>query len=432
MKFIVNNNVLSSVIKVVEQLKKPESKVVLALGGGDEGANVACALRITTDAEQANYNFLAKKPEDWDGSAIITPVDASNFCTAVKSVLAFNEDVYLELSGTILEIGILGKAKTSLPIESQIPQEITPLQFLYLFEIGGTELSNLLSKGCAFTSEAVDEKGCHNAILKLMPKTDEVKACSTDGYIIGVTKVKANFVKATDEKSKAKVEALENALSEYCKAHSEQDKDNFNVIIPREAVQHLGRFIEGQQKVIVYVDARFVHVAIGGRTMMYTIKQAGSQVANVDSVFESYIVSDEKAKFCADSQVLRNTISFINTNNALVEDKDKKYTLLPIKEGEVLVAKSGIADKVESVIKASDIKGEQLVAFNGKLVESALSALNKGNVVMYAGTRHIALFNGTIDKVDFDSFVFIFQVNVAKIKESEEAAESDAVEESAE
>ncbi len=432
MKYIVSNNTLSSIVKVAEQIKKPESKVVLVLGGGDAGENVLCQLRLTTDAEQATYNFTAKKPEDWDGSAIITPVDASNFCTVIKSILTFNEDVYIEVEGTILEVGILGKVKTSLPIESQVPEEIKPLTFFYRFEISGGELLNLLNKGCAFTEESVDTKGLHNAVLKLMPETDEIKACSTDGHIVGCTKVKVNFTKAADddEKKKAMVEAMDKAVTEYCTQHTEQDKNNYNVIIPREAVMHLARFAEGQQKLIVFVDQRFVWVQIGGKTMMYTIKQAGSTVTTVDSVY-NIIFQEENAKFCADSQALRNAISFINTNNA-ISGKDKHPTKLLIKEGEVLVAKSGLEDKIESSIKASDIKGEQFVAFNGKILEGALSALNKGNVVMYAGTKHIALFNGTIDNVDLNSFVFIFQINIAKVEEEAEASEGDGAEESAE
>lgn len=429
MKYIISNDTLSSVIKVASQVKKPESKIVLELGLKDAGENVLCRLRLTTDAEQINYNFTAKKPEDWDGSAIVTPVDATKFVSIVESVLTFNEDVYIELAGTILEVGILGKVKTSLPIESQIPEEIKPLQFFYRFEIKGTELNSLLNKGCAFTKEEVEANGIHNAVLRLEPQTDEVVGTSTDGHTIGCTKVKVSFTKANDDRQKAMIDAMDAAVTEYCTKHPEQKKDAFNVIIPREAVQHLSRFAEGQEAVVVFIDSRFMHVSIGGKVLMYTIKQAGSTVTSVDSV-KDLIFSEENAKFCADSQALRNSISFVNKNNS-INGTDKTPTKLYIKEGEVLTAKSGIEDKIESTIKASEIKGEQLVGINGKKFEAALGALNKGNVVVYAGTKHIALFNGTIDKVDLNSFVFIFQVNLAKIQEAE-STEDATVEESAE
>ncbi len=428
MKYIIENSTLSPVIKVASQIKKPASKIVLTLGAKDEGDKVLCSLRITTDAEQGIYNFLAKKPEDWDGTAIVTSIDAANMCSVVESVLSFNEDVYIELSGTILEIGILGKVKTSLPIESQIPEEIKPLKFFYRFEIAGRELLSLLNKGCAFCNEVVDTRGLHNAVLKLLPQTDEIKAYSTDSHIVGSTKVKASFTKsATDDKKQALIDAMDAAITDYCNSHPEQDKDCFNVIIPREAVMHLARFVADDMKVTVLVDARFMHVIIG--RFVYSIKQAGTTIVSFDKFYQSFM-SEQNAKVCTDVQALRNAISFINKNNA-ISGQDNIPIKISIKEGEVLIAKSGIEDKIESSIKTSEIKGEQFVSFDGKKVEAALSSLNKGNVVLYAGENHIAFFNGTIEEPDLNSFVFILQVRIQRLDETKDE-ENETVEESAE
>lgn len=425
MRFIISNDTLSSVIKIATQVKKPESKIVLELGVKDMSENVACALRLTTDSEQISYNFAAKKPEDWDGSAVKTPVDATKFISIVESVLSFNEDVYLELTGTILEVGILGKVKTSLPVEGQIPDAITPLSFFYRFQIAGTELSTLLNKGCAFTSDTVDTRGLHNAVIRLFPESDELKGFSTDSHTIACSKVKANFTKLTgNENQDALVKKMDVAVTEYCTQHTEQDKNAFNVIIPREAVQHLSRFAEGQKSVIVYIDSRFVHVQIGGKVLMYTIKQAGASVIPIEAIEK--MIEEQNGAICADSQALTKAVSFINKNNAINGDADKCPTKLEIEEGKTLIAKSGLEDKIESSIKTSDIKGNQLVAVSGKKLEAALNALNKGNVVMRAGGKHIALFNGTLDNIIKDSFIVIFQVSLQKLSEEENEDSSEA------
>ena len=429
MRFIITNETLSSVIKVAAQVKKPESKIVLDLGSQDMTENVACSLRLTTDAEQVSYNFVAKKPEDWDGSRVVTPVDATKFISIVESVLSFNEDVYIEVANTILEVGILGKVKTSLPIESQIPDAIKPLNFFYRFQIAGSELSTLLNKGCAFTEEAVETRGLHNAVIKLFPESDEIKGFSTDGHTIACSKVKATFTKKSgDERQDALVAAMDAAVSEWCSQHTEQDKSAYNVIIPREAVQHLSRFAEGQKSVVVFVDSRFVHVQIGGKVLMYTIKQAGSQVTSIDQI-EKMIFAEQNGSLCADSQSLSKAISFINKNNAINGDTDKCPTKFEIREGKVLVARSGLEDKIESSIKTTDIKGNQFVAVYGKKLEAALSALNKGNVVMYAGSKHIALFNGTLDNIDKNSYIFIFQVNLQVLEQEADSESEETTEE---
>lgn len=421
MKYIISNETLTSVVKVATQVKKPDSKVVLTLGSKDMGENVACALRLTTDAEQINYNFVAKKPEDFDGSAIVTSVDAAKFISIVESVLSFSEDIYIELSGTILEIGILGKVKTSLPIESQIPEAVKPLEFFYRYQIGGTELNTLLTKGMAFTEESVDERGCHNAIMKLYPQTDEIKGFSTDGHTVACSKAKAQFAKADGDERKAQLVAkMEAAVTEYCTNHTEQNKDAFNVIIPREAVQHLSRFAEGQKSVTVFVDSRFMHVQIGGSVLMYTIKQAGSQVISLEQA-EKMAFSEATGKVCVDSSTLIKSVSFINKNNAIsgISEKLMPPVKFNIEEGQVLMAYSGVEDKIESAIKTSEVKGSQFVALNGKKFEAALSALNKGNVVLNAGQKHVTFFNGTIDAADVSTWIFVFQINIAQYEKAQ-------------
>ena len=424
MRFIITSEVVKQAIDVLRTVNSgKDTKVVLELGTSDMGNVVGCGVRLTTAAEQVEFQFPATKPEDWDGKTIKTPVDATKFIQVVESVLSFNEDIYIDIVGTILEVGILGKVKTSLPIESQIPEKINPLPFFFNYQIAGTELTALLRRGCSFTEETVDPRGLHNATLKLFPKENKITGFSSDGHSLARANVKAAFAaKGSNEKLNAHIEQMEKNVAEYCAQHTEQSADAYNVVIPREAVNHLLSLSEGQKGVKVFVDSRFMHVQIG-QTLMYPIKQAGSNTVPLETV-EAFVKNGADAKVVVDSATLLRTVDFVNKNNAIVGSQTPLK--MGVSEGNTLIATSGLEDMIESAIQTISIEGNGFIALNGEKLKTVVGSLNKGNLTMCACKQYVYFYNG--DNTDA-SFALLFQIN---LEQNQADDEEDEAEESAE
>ncbi len=414
---------MAELVKICRTVCAKDSKVVLNMGLQEVNELVICECILTTDAEQVRYRFQAKKPEDFTGATDPIAVNAVKFMGIAESVLAFKEDVYLSLAGTMLEIGASNKAKSSVAIEAQAPALMPMTDLLFRFMIEGKALSSVLTKGCSFTGD----KELHSAIVQLIPEKNILRGYSTDGNSIGRAEGKANFLKTDDanEKNKAQAEQMQKALEAVCDKNG-LDKTKFMaewpLIIPAEAIQHLGTIIQGAGKVLVNVDENHIHVLVGN-SLVYSITQASSTRVPIPQI-EAMAQDASDATYCIDAARLSEALGFINKNNAIGDSADM-YTSVSV-SGEDILVSSGKASQYESRVKAIALDGAATLTVDGEKFKKAVDTLSRGNMLLGAYGRYVTLFNGTKENKDHSSFVILMQVNPQQFEEATAGTSDDA------
>jgi len=415
-KFYISNEIMTEVVKVCRTVSGKESKIVLTMGLGEVNDNVICETTLSTEAEQIEYRFLAKKPEDFEGAGSVEPIaiNASKFLAIVDSVLTFKEDIYLSPEGTMLVIGVSNKAKSSIEMEAQLPQKIQTTTSIYRMMLEGKNLLSVLSKGCSF---ADDNKGVlHNAIIQLMPDKNVIRGYSTDSSVIARAEAKAEFLKTgKDDKAKAAVEQMNKALDEVCSKNG-LDKNAYPLIIPKEAIMHLQSLVGSAVKVSINIDENHLAIMIG-QALKYTITQANETKVPI-ALIESMVQNDPDAVYGLDAAKLSDSLGFINKNNAICENRDIT-TAIEVDNEDILIS-SGVASQFESRIKAASISGVGEISVDGERFKTAVDALNRGNLCVLAYPQYVVLKNGTATAIDDNNFIIVMQVRTQKVEESSE------------
>ncbi len=424
MKYLFDNKELNQMISLAGTVKKDDTKIVLILGGKDEGENVLCGMRVSTDAEQIQYKTSIKKPAGWDNKGVQISVSASKFIQTASAVLSYNEDVFLEPDNTMLVIGVEGKVKVPVELEAEIPQEIPASDLLFRFQTTGSAFSSLIRKGLFFGDES-DER-ISNAVLHLRYDENVVRGYSSDGYTIGRSEETVNFIKdaGSNEQLAAFLKAMDDNLNAYCEK-SGQKRDGFNVLLPHKSVLHLLSIIDGQKGLSFAVDDKHLILQIGD-SLIYTIVQGRSCGIPIER-FEMYSSLPAKAVIGADSAVVAKGIDFINTVNGISGTNNMPTVITVEKDGNSLRAVSGVASQIESVIKTTAFNGDTdaLIRVDGKRMKAALNALSKGNVVIAVSTDTISICNGTIDSVNKKNIVTVILVRDPSASGGESAESSE-------
>lgn len=426
MRFLIDKDTFSSVVKVSGRIAQKDTKMVITLGGRDLGEKVLCLVRVTTPAEEIQYQLTANKPDEWDSKGIKVAVNANKFISIAESVISFGEDVYLEPEGALLYIGCSNKAKTSLPIEAQMPEEMKDVNPLYAFRSEGSKLASVLKKGCSFASENVDLAGyLHMAILRLDVANNLVKGYSTNGNVCARAVTTVQFL-TENEKNKAIVEKMRQNVAEYCKAKGIEEKDfSLDLRIPHDAVTHLISIVEDQKMIALSVDANIIQVQVGN-VLQYNIAQGVK--SGVPAQMVDVLMNDEPTSaFGIDSALIDKSINFINKNNSITGSKCPVRLELGTDK---LSCISGEADQVRTECKFSSSKGENIINLKGAYISSALSVLNKGGVVVNIYEtpkgKYATFLNGTMGACDSSAEILIMHVNV---QSADEPAEEEISEE---
>lgn len=427
MRYIINNELFAQMVAVAGKVVQKDTKTVLHLGERELGENVLCAFRVTTPAEEIVYQMAVKKPEGWNANGNRISVNASKFLQMADSLLSFNEDVYLEPEGAVLKMGVGTKAKTSINIESQIPDAMKAIKPMYCFKADGAKFVAALKKGCSFSKDTVDaQHQLHLGIMRLDVANNKVVGYSSDGNISARSECSVEFLtnERASEKAKPYVEQMNGNITEYCEAKGLKVEDFvLDLRMPHDSVNHLISIVEGQSAVSVTVDANQVQVQIGNN-LRYTLVQ-GAMCGIPIAALEKFAADAPEAAFGIDAANLSRAVEFINKNNSIAEPSAK----LPIKmelSADKLILTSGKSNQIESEAKPTAVNGTGTASISGQYLKNALSALNRGGVAVNYGKGWIVLFNGTVEEPDRTTYIMIMQVAVAQV---EEETESEATEE---
>ena len=433
MKFYFENEELKNVVaalKVVSNAKDAELKANLLLGAQDLGAKVKCGVRVTTQAEQIQYQFTGKKPAGFEVSKeniVDINVNAGKFIAFTEMALSYNSEVFFDVEGGQIIIGVDGRCKTPLNIEVAGTSPMKQGKLLYRFKITGANLSVLLKRGGGFGDDN-SSQGLDKASILLMRSINMAVGYSTNGRMFGRAMVSADFDKeAEDERTKAMLAQMEKNLEEVTAANG-KDKEKYLISIPKTVVGHIDNITSGQKGVYLVVDDSHLHVQVGN-SLIYTVTLSATDIPV--SAIDNALNVDAESQIGVDHATLLKGVEFINR----VEDLSGNTNKYPIKveavdgdEGKMILSDDSGVD-LESVVKPSKVLGDTKFAVSGQYLTQALAALTKGGVVIAVNSKMISLYNGTVENVGKDSTIGIIQVNTeanaaanASSEESDEAS----------
>ncbi len=412
---------------VVAGSKDNELKMSLILGAQDLGEKVKCGVRVTTQAEEIQYQFVAKKPEGFvvaKENVVNINVNAAKFLAITDMTLSYNSEVFIDVQDNQIIIGVEGRCKTPLALEQNVTNPMKQGKYLFRVKLTGGNLQTLLNKGLSFGEDAATS-ALNGASIVLMKDKGLAVGYSTNGQVFARSIVQAEFITAQQEPDKAPLyEQMEKNLPEVCAANGKK-ADSYIFTVPKATVGHISSLTQGQKVVYFIVDDSHLYLQIGG-SLMYTITLAASDVpvAVIDNAF----TLEFNSQIGVDLATLSKGVDFINKAEALYGNAGKipvKVSAVEGDEGKLVLSDDSSSD-LESVVKPTKVVGASNFAVAGHFLRSALNQLTKGGVVICVAEKFIALYNGTIDALDRNSVIGISQVNpgekIETVDETDEAS----------
>ncbi len=435
MRFLVENNVASKVVATLSKVNTTKENVSLNIlfGIDDRGAYVQCVSRLTTSADQVQVSFQAKKPEGF----VVAPenivnlnVSATKFLAIMQMTLSYKSDIFFDVEGSQVVIGVEGRCKTPLALEGAGKTPIAQSKILFRARVTANNLTKLIREGLAFTSG--DASFGYGTIVVMQQGL--LVGYSTDGKIFARTMVEADFEQtSTDPQIVGLHEMCKKNLAEVVAANG-KDANMYPISLPVAAIGHLKELISGD-KVDLYIDDLHIHAQLDADTI-YTASLSAKDLAvkALDAAFEGEV----STQIGVDSQTLATGVEYINSIAAVTGNANKFPILLrPVAgaEGKLVLTSDAISD-LESVVKPTKVSGNDAFAVNGKYLSDALRALSKGGIVVSVlntkGNRQpVILNNGTTEAVDTSSSIGMLQVNLKVNREAEgsDKEEAEATEE---
>lgn len=410
MKYIFSNETVGIINSTLGVVSTKESTTVLSLGAEDLGETVKCNATVTSAGEQISLNFASKKPEEW--APVKVGVKSSDLSAACSSLLSFGEEIYLDVTDGQVTVGVSDKANVRLDT-LDIPQQMEGENELMIVMMTASDFNSFLKKGLQSGVNQPSSDGTGNAVMVIDATNGEIRGFSTNKVLTSKSKSTVNFPVAPegDEGLKARIEAMDKALDEYCEKNS-REKSAIPIVLPISCVNHMKNLTASQSEVILTVTEKYVSVALGN-VGTYTFQQ-GAQAPVAEQILDTVIEqeSGEATRLQFDATALINAVTFINEMDKIGNGAGKNAIRLTVADGKLKIA-SATGNKAGTSLAPVAAEGaDKEMLVNGLFLRDAINVLDKGNLVISFGKRTVMVQNGSLkDGISDAGIAFIMVIN---------------------
>ncbi len=418
MKYSMSVEQIGAVVSKISAIADKDSSVLLSFGAKDMGEKILCGARVTTSHEQVALRFMIDKPAGFSGKAEEICVKAQMFTGIVNSLMTLKSDVYIDINGekAMGIAGVEGKAQVPIPLIAESTAAIATEKPLFNVTLKGAEFLNFLRTGLLCSAEsATSGNGSNNSVIIVNTTNAELTGYSTDGNVIGYSKLTGQMAPAKDaEKEKA-------AFDAYC-SEKNVKPDEVAVLIPRLSIDHIKNLVANVEAIRLCVGEKHVVLMLGNSCIYSTVQ--GATMPCPLALVKEIMGADPDSRCSFDSEEMERCVNFVTSMSELTSAKAGLSPIrLTLKDG--FVNASSVAENnLNSKVKVAVSDGEGEMPVNGKFVKAALSSLRKGGVVMSfveARAPIVTFANGNMSEgEDGKGKIAVMSVKVAEPEEESE------------
>lgn len=423
-KFIASIDELESVVSTIGVASTPDSITVLSNGVSKTETKLISSIKVLTKTSTLVTRFRTSVPDGYEGQSVTIATKSAVFNGTLEALAALKADIYnaLDDDGQFY-LGVEGKAQVAVPVLSDEPEEVKMGVPLVQFILTAEANNKLIRKGLASTN-AKGKDGVQNGILTINTLTGDINAFSTDSFQFAWADVKAQLPEMPDDERAQKVKAkMEAEMAAYSEATGgKQTAEALVVNIPHDEIVRLRQLTAGAKKITYFVDRTHVSVQIDNN-IIYTFTQGLTSRVIPSALLPNIKKMEEQAELVElDNVALADAIELHNKIMSLKGKSAKAAVELSVSEDGIEAVSEGVSNN----IKVAKLTGDSNFRVDGSYLKTALSLMDKGNLVIEVAEKIVFLKNGTIEAADSSAVIGIMQATApAEEKEEGEETETD-------
>jgi len=405
------------------------------------GNNLLCSATSFAGTEQMDVSFMAKA-ENEDPETEQLAFDGKVFLAVAKSMLAFNDNFYIETAGAFCYLGVTDKLRLPVPVLSQeeVPDRIVMKadELLIQTKISQVEFINALRQGGYMAMLAPDLNGCDNVTFSIQEE-GSIYIYSTSGNGIAKSSCGCEIASNVPPKKENRTE-LDDEIDRINAKTNERRKEyitersipNLQLAVPKKVILDLLKVLSGEKSVILAFSSRHLFAAASDSTLFSA--SLGSKSVKAVFLLDEWMKNETNYKVVVDSAEFGTSLKVMQQAMDAANAGKTPVRLVITAEETRFEATGGMEGEIKMKNISSSITGEASLCFNAEKLSEVVSSLEKGNLkiaLFTEGKSPVASFNnGALDGKAGKSCSFLFPVRVVEdMVEKKETTETNKVEE---